>query len=225
MCQSPSRDFTPASTSLKASLPGGVSSSASAPRKRQFKQRPFVRREIDWHWPQTSGSPRIANVESGGGCACMTLRPVQRSTSHRGSESRRPRSLRIRRSWQLLRARALDSALGNDEANFLPTARARRAHEKVPRNKSQRVPRSDRDGGLRRPGGVLCFHIPGGACATLRRRSPRPIPRRTTPPAARLRFSPTVEIIGPALRPSIFPTKRIALGRRVYAGGVSRRHR
>src|SRR5205085_7690892 len=197
---------------------GGVSSSASAPRRRQFKQRPFVRREIDWHWSQTSGSPRIANVESGGGCACMTFRPVPRSTSHRGSESRRPRSLRIRRSWQLLRARALDTAPGNDEANFLPTPRARRAHEKVLRSKYQRVPRPDRDGGLRRPGGVLCFRIPGGACATLRPRSPQPTPRRTMPPAARLRFSPRAELIGPALRPSIFPTKQIAPARRVYAG-------
>src|SRR5437016_1367108 len=155
MYQSPSRDFTLASTSLKASFPEGVSSSVRAPRKRQFKQRPFVRRDTEWHWLQTSGSPRIANAESVGGWACMSVRQAPRSTSCRDNGFHRPRSFRTRRSWPLLRAGALDSASGNGEANFSPTARARREHKKVSRGKSQCVPRSDKAGGLHRRGGGL----------------------------------------------------------------------
>src|SRR3954452_2243570 len=73
MCQSPSRDFTPARTSLNVSLPEGLLSSLSAPRSRQFKQSPLVSRETERHSAQACGSLRIANVESVGGPAFMGL--------------------------------------------------------------------------------------------------------------------------------------------------------
>src|SRR6476469_6174673 len=73
MCQSPSRDCTPARTSLNASLSEGVPSSSSAPRRRQFRQSPLVSRETEWHCSQTSVSPTTANVESVGGALMEVL--------------------------------------------------------------------------------------------------------------------------------------------------------
>src|SRR2546423_7626767 len=71
MRQSPAPDFTPSRTSRNASLPDGVLFSSSAPRSRQLRQRPLVRRETVWHAPQISGSARIANVGSAGGSRFM----------------------------------------------------------------------------------------------------------------------------------------------------------
>src|SRR4051794_18191667 len=66
MCQSPSRDLTADSTSLKASLPASALS-LNAPRSRQLRQSPFVRRETEWHSEQTCGSSATGDAETVGG--------------------------------------------------------------------------------------------------------------------------------------------------------------
>src|SRR4051812_50147041 len=67
MCQSPSRDLTADSTCLNASLPDCGVSSFNAPRRRQFRQSPFVKRETAPHSEHIGGSSLTRDAGKLGG--------------------------------------------------------------------------------------------------------------------------------------------------------------